>query len=88
MKIPLTLAIISALIVACDGQRFALPQVCVAELVRAGDRGHAGRRARWWWSGWTSTPVLRLRDRLLPLVRLSSLLQLAGRHAGRGGPAR
>ncbi|HCX68580.1 MAG TPA: hypothetical protein DHK64_13910, partial [Rhodobiaceae bacterium] len=34
IKIPLTLAIVSALIVECEGERFALPQNSVVELVR------------------------------------------------------
>ena len=35
IKIPLTLAIVSALIVECTNQRFAIPQISVLELVRA-----------------------------------------------------
>ena len=35
IKIPLTLAIVSALIVQSAGQRFAVPQLNVVELVRA-----------------------------------------------------
>ena len=35
IKIPLTLAIVSALIVECAGERFAIPQISVVELVRA-----------------------------------------------------
>ena len=42
IKIPLTLAIVSALIVACGGERFAIPQISVLELVRASE--HARRR--------------------------------------------
>ena len=34
IKIPLTLAIVSALIVGCDEERFAIPQLAVRELVR------------------------------------------------------
>ena len=37
IKIPLTLAIVSVLIVGAGGQRFAIPQLGVAELVRAGE---------------------------------------------------
>ena len=37
IKIPLTLAIVSALIVECAGERFAIPQISVLELVRAAD---------------------------------------------------
>ncbi|MCH8992128.1 MAG: chemotaxis protein CheW, partial [Acidobacteria bacterium] len=70
IKIPLTLAIVSALIVeACD-QRFAIPQISVIELVRAaGNAEHTVEMIN-------NTPVLRLRDRLLPLVSLSQVLRL------------
>ncbi|MBL1420464.1 MAG: chemotaxis protein CheA, partial [Alphaproteobacteria bacterium] len=41
IKIPLTLAIVSALIVGIDGHRYAIPQLAVVELVRAhGDSEH------------------------------------------------
>lgn len=71
IKIPLTLAIVSALIVGVQEMRFAIPQLCVTELVRAGE----AREAKVEWVN--RTPVLRLRDRLLPLVRLSDVLNLA-----------
>lgn len=70
IKIPLTLAIVSALIVEAAGERFAIPQISVVELVRAGGTSET-RIERI-----DRTPVLRLRDRLLPLVRLSTLLHL------------
>ncbi len=70
IKIPLTLAIVSALIVEAAGERFAIPQISVVELVRAGGRSET-RIERI-----DRTPVLRLRDSLLPLVRLSALLHL------------
>ena len=35
IKIPLTLAIVSALIVSCGDERFAIPQISVVELVQA-----------------------------------------------------
>jgi two-component system chemotaxis sensor kinase CheA len=71
IKIPLTLAIISALIVGVDAHRFALPQLSVVELVRAGSRcEHRIEFIR-------NTRVLRLRDRLLPLVGLADVLGLA-----------
>jgi two-component system chemotaxis sensor kinase CheA len=70
IKIPLTLAIISALIVGVEDHRFALPQLSVLELVRAGKRiEHKIELIN-------STRVLRLRDRLLPLVALSDCLNL------------
>jgi len=80
IKIPLTLAIVSALIVEAAGERFAIPQISVVELVRARKavgRGHnegAGQEAVI--ERINDTPVLRLRDRLLPLVNLSDLLAL------------
>jgi len=71
IKIPLTLAIVSALIVECGGERFAIPQISVLELVRANGSGDTVIEHI------NATPVLRLRDRLLPLVSLNGLLQLA-----------
>ena len=69
IKIPLTLAIISALIVEAGGERFAIPQLSVVELVRVHAKSeHRIERIK-------DAAVLRLRNKLLPLVRLSSLLQ-------------
>ncbi|MEX2649918.1 MAG: chemotaxis protein CheW [Alphaproteobacteria bacterium] len=70
VKIPLTLAIVSALIVECAGEKFAIPQLSVVELVRAG--GTSEHRVE----SISGTPVLRLRDRLLPLVSLDRTLRL------------
>ena len=70
IKIPLTLAIVSALIVECARERFAIPQISVVELVRTGGGSESTIERI------NRTPVLRLRDRLLPLVRLSGLLAL------------
>ncbi len=70
IKIPLTLAIVSALIVECASERFAIPQLSVVELVRASAHTeHTIERIN-------DTPVLRLRNRLLPLVNLRDLLKL------------
>ena len=70
IKIPLTLAIAAALIVESGGERFAIPQNGVLELVRVGDGdGPKVEMIK-------SAPVLRLRDRLLPLVPLAPLLRL------------
>ncbi len=47
MKIPLTLAIIPALIVTSGGDRYAIPQVSLLELVRLeGEQCRKGHRAR------------------------------------------
>jgi len=72
IKIPLTLAIVSALIVEVAGERFAVPQTAVVELVRASSNGTSGQRIE----QINNAPVLRLRDRLLPLVVLEHLLKL------------
>jgi two-component system, chemotaxis family, sensor kinase CheA len=72
IKIPLTLAIVSALIVEVAGQRFAVPQSSVVELVQAGESGAGGLRIE----RLKGAPVVRLRDRLLPLVVLADLLKL------------
>jgi two-component system, chemotaxis family, sensor kinase CheA len=73
IKIPLTLAIVSALIVECGSERFAIPQLSVVELVRAAVK--ADTSIEWL----NNAPVLRLRDRLLPLVSLHELLKLGRR---------
>lgn len=71
IKIPLTLAIVSALIVEVSGQRYAMPQISVQELVRTSKNSdHRIENIK-------GTPVLRLRDRLLPLVNLGSLLNVS-----------
>ena len=70
IKIPLTLAIVSALIVACADERFAIPQINVIELVRAGSKSDNAIEKI------NGTPVLRLREKLLPLVSLRRLLDL------------
>ncbi len=79
VKIPLTLAIVSALIVEAGKERFAIPQLSVVELVRA-QRGSntAGREgvSNSVIERINDTPVLRLRNRLLPLVSLTELLAL------------
>ncbi len=75
VKIPLTLAIVSALIVEAGKERFAIPQLSVVELVRA-SRGSALSSGNSVIERINDTPVLRLRSRLLPLVSLTELLAL------------
>lgn len=71
MKIPLTLAIIPALTVTAGGDRYAIPQVSLLELVRLD--GEQARKAIEFVHG---APVYRLRGRLLPLVYLDRQLQV------------
>jgi two-component system, chemotaxis family, sensor kinase CheA len=72
VKIPLTLAIIPALVVTCGGDRYAIPQVSLLELVRL-DGDKAGRAIELV----HGAPVYRLRGRLLPLVYLNRELKLS-----------
>ena len=72
IKIPLTLAIVSVILVRSGGQRFALPQASVVELVRLGRGSNELGIERL-----HGVPVYRLRGRLLPLVTLSDELGLA-----------
>ena len=73
MKIPLTLAIIPALIVTCRGDRYAIPQVNLLELVRLEpDQAAKGIEMV------HGAPVHRLRGRLLPLVYLENEEESAG----------
>ncbi len=72
VKIPLTLAIIPALVVTCGGDRYAIPQVSLLELVRLeAEQAHTGIELV------HGVPVYRLRGRLLPLVYLKHELHLA-----------
>lgn len=74
LAIPLTLAIVPALVVTCADQIFAVPQASVLELVRLqGDS--LSERIEWV----HSAPVLRLRERLLPLVELTDVLEIESR---------
>jgi two-component system chemotaxis sensor kinase CheA len=71
MKIPLTLAIVPALIVTAGGDRYAIPQVSLLELVRLeGDQ--VGKRVE----QVHGAPVYRLRGTLLPLVYLDRELRV------------
>ena len=81
IKIPLTLAIIPALVVTSAGERFAIPQVNLTELVRV--EGSSASKKIELVHG---APVYRLRGRLLPLVYLRKELQLGeGRKNGKAG---
>ena len=95
VKIPLTLAIISAVIVQSGAERFAIPQIAVRELVHLAaampDTSHRRPTGPGAAAGPAPGPapaaavriervagaqVLRLRDELLPLIDLTSLLRL------------
>ncbi len=70
IKIPLTLAIISALIIESGDLCFAIPQLGIVELVRLPhEDAHKLEKI-------SNHQVLRLRDRLLPIIYLSDALGL------------
>ena len=71
IKIPLTLAIIPALVVTSAGERFAIPQVSLLELVRL-EREQAEKSIEYLYGA----PVYRLRGQLLPLAFLKKELRL------------
>ncbi len=71
IKIPLTLAIVSALIIQSGDCRFAIPQVSISELVRTDS---SSEYAIEYVNG---EGVLRLRNQLLPLVSLGEMLQIS-----------
>jgi two-component system chemotaxis sensor kinase CheA len=71
LTIPLTLAIVPALIVTCGGSRYAIPQSSLVELVnlRSGDNEHRIERIH-------ESIVFRLRGDILPIIDLSRELQI------------
>ncbi len=72
IRIPLTLAIIKALVVTSAGDRYAIPQVSIVELCRV-----EGEKARKGIHRVHGVLVYRYRDRLLPLVDLARALEVA-----------
>jgi two-component system chemotaxis sensor kinase CheA len=79
IKLPLTLTIIPALIVSAEGERFAIPQINVEELLRIRPEETKSRI-----EVVGETEVLLLRDRLLPLLRLDEFLGVIPTYAPDG----
>jgi len=77
LRIPLTLAIIPALIVRCLDQSFALPQGALSELVHI-PREQVASAIEWL----EGTPLYRLRGHLLPLIFLDRMLSPSLKPAG------
>jgi two-component system chemotaxis sensor kinase CheA len=69
IRIPLTLAIVPALIVTAGGERYAIPQVNLVELIRV-EKAEAAARLPVAFDA----PVLRYREGLLPLLDLRAVL--------------
>ncbi|MCY7382729.1 MAG: chemotaxis protein CheW [Microcoleus sp. CAN_BIN18] len=78
LKIPLTLAIIPTLIITTGGDRYAIPQVNLLELMRL--EGEQIKNIEMF----HGTPVYRLRGRLLPLIYLNRELLLEEGNSGNG----
>ncbi len=70
IHVPLTLSIISTIVVGCGDQRFALPRQAIEEIVS--DRGQAIRIDRL-----GDCDVATVRDRRMPMVDLATQLALA-----------
>jgi two-component system chemotaxis sensor kinase CheA len=77
VRVPLTLAIIPALVVRCGEERFALPQAAVGELVPL--KAAAGPRVE----GLEGSAVIRVRGRLVPVIFLDEFLGLRPKTACR-----
>jgi two-component system chemotaxis sensor kinase CheA len=77
INLPLTLAILPALIVGSGRERFAIPQASLLEVVRL-ELEHGPNPFEQIYGA----PVFRLRDRLLPLVFLDCALGLPQQNAG------
>jgi len=77
VRVPLTLAIIPALVVRCATERFALPLAAVGELVSL--RADGGPRIE----GLAGADVIRVRGRLVPVVFLDEFLGLRRTTAAR-----
>ncbi len=73
IKLPLTLAIVPALVIKSAGHSFAIPQVNLLELVRM-EAERASNEIEFVYGA----PVYRLRGNLLPLLYLDKLLNLQG----------
>jgi two-component system, chemotaxis family, sensor kinase CheA len=72
LKIPLTLAIISALLVSCGKQRFAIAQNNLKEIVCIEGKEEIDRSIETFYD----VPIYRLRGKILPLIYLDRILQL------------
>jgi len=78
VHVPLTLAIMPALVVRCGSERFAIPQSAVGELVPV-SRDRNGPRIE----GLADAPVMRVRGRLVPIVFLDQFLGIREKTACR-----
>jgi two-component system chemotaxis sensor kinase CheA len=83
VKLPLTLAIIPAQIIEAAGNRYAVPQVNLEEIVVAG-----GEKNKYRIENIDGKELLDLRGELLPLLDLNRLLKIEANHESQGGSER
>jgi two-component system chemotaxis sensor kinase CheA len=76
IKIPLTLAIMSVLLVECEKQKYAIPQVRVVEIVQATEHAAGDSDTEYKIELLNEIPVLRLRGKLLPIISLNQVLKV------------
>ncbi len=81
LKVPLTLAIIPALIITTGHERFAIPQVSLLELVRL-----EGEQIKKFIDTVHGASVCRLRGTLLPLLHLGQIVGLDVKESGSKNP--
>jgi len=77
LKIPLTLAIVPALLLSCAKQRFAIPQSAITELVQFSATERSGALS---WVG--NYPFYKLRGDLLPIIFLNKQLNVSTSSSG------
>jgi two-component system chemotaxis sensor kinase CheA len=78
LKIPLTLAVMPALFVRCEEERYAIPQNSIVEMVRLDLANDSAGLEDFY-----GLPVFRLRNKLAPLLLLNHQLNLSQKFPGK-----
>ena len=78
LKIPLTLAVMPALFVRCEKERYAIPQNSIVEMVRLDLANDSAGLEDFY-----GLPVFRLRNKLAPLLLLNHQLNLSQKFPGK-----
>jgi two-component system chemotaxis sensor kinase CheA len=78
LKIPLTLAVMPALFVRCENERYAIPQNSIVEMVRLDLANDSSGLEDFY-----GLPVFRLRNKLAPLLLLNHQLNLSQKFPGK-----
>jgi len=80
VSLPLTLAIVPSLLVSSQGETFAIPQINLVELVRVPQNQSSSRIETL-----GDSTVIRLRDKLLPIVWIDKVLNLETKNNSQDG---